>query len=1116
MPIECMQGMTKGALHARKDEKKCRPIKKRSDRARGVCVPGRSESSKALHAQLAWQRVRRLGRRRKALIPMPVESSDEEEMDGGTISAPPVAPEPAAATSAAAGSDSEEEDIDGGSLTSAAAPDLFGPDSADYNSATVQSEWLPPARQHGRVICMKRGAPGGTGGHAGGLVPPPPPKRPAPPANSAAAAAVAAALRKKPMFVAATASDAEIVASAASDGSAGGTGAVKSEFAASELAPPPPPAQGPPPSSAAGRMMAKMGYREGGGLGKDEQGMASAVVEAGNVGFLGLGFQGAKSAADDDVSLPPLPKVAAPLSQPELDPCPLPDWMAPCEVAPPDRATLQNWLVEGKRVESVDDETEHIEPRILKLILRAKTQFDHITDRRAFNDARTRANPFEAIKKEFFMNRAALKMAAMDAAFELMFSGADAPDPKAFAQESLASAVAAFTESHTSATCSVPRPAPSVLYFGDVAAGPGGFSEYILWRRGVSAKGFGFTLRNENDFELGKFHHRAAPELFHAYYGPTNDGDLYNSDNIRALRELVRRQTHGQMLHVMMGDGGFDVSGLENIQEVMNKQLLLAQCVSALACLREGGHFVTKAFDLFTPFSAGLLYLLHTTFDAVCIYKPAQSRPANSERYLVCKGFRGGAEDIVEHLLSVNTRLNELKTDWPCGGRVGAAGDGGGGSGLGPPGLDVLRLVPASVLQSGAFGRYLRESNDRIGALQATALERLIVYMTYDRGGRICDQAATRDECLRAWALPPELPPPPPAHPNVELFYQIEIEKGDRFERNLLSNHQAAELTAEDLTVSSGNSRLRTMGDWVVVEANSDLPPCLVVGADGDGHRGVACAFDPRTGVWRLLHGVRLPAATLLLAEVVWETPAGADGTGADVGGGAGAVECVHVMDAAMICGDDVRRLPYAERSRRAEFMVEALRSDGWERLAEVQKEQGKAADPVQDAWAAVDATVGRRKKGGAAKAAAAAAAATTAKPETQALVPSAAPDYMRVRMKRFFKLHDLAEALVTGGGQGGPSTWPLFGLLLFPGHASPQLPLEPPNEWKKEWSSSQQRSYWYNKRTEQSVWDSQRKTRPISFRSCAAAMLRWDRRSTALPEEKVLELAASIPPPPS
>ena len=71
-------------------------------------------------------------------------------------------------------------------------------------------------------------------------------------------------------------------------------------------------------------------------------------------------------------------------------------------------------------------------------------------------------------------------------------------------------------------------------------------------------------------------------------------------------------------------------------------------------------------------------YLMHRAFEAVCIYKPAQSRPANSERYLICRGMRSGGGAIGEHLLAVNDRLNELKPDWPC-------------SGKGSGGRDVLR-----------------------------------------------------------------------------------------------------------------------------------------------------------------------------------------------------------------------------------------------------------------------------------------------------------------------------------------------------------------------------------------------------------------------------------------
>ena len=49
--------------------------------------------------------------------------------------------------------------------------------------------------------------------------------------------------------------------------------------------------------------------------------------------------------------------------------------------------------------------------------------------------------------------------------------------------------------------------------------------------------------------------------------------------------------------------------------------------------LNLGGHFICKTFDLFTPFSVGLIYLLYCCFERVCLFKPITSRPANSERW---------------------------------------------------------------------------------------------------------------------------------------------------------------------------------------------------------------------------------------------------------------------------------------------------------------------------------------------------------------------------------------------------------------------------------------------------------------------------------------------------
>ena len=354
-------------------------------------------------------------------------SDEEEELDGGALDG--------GAEVAKVGpqeEEEEEEEMDGGALPLDVAPDLFSEADGEYMRASTVSEWLPPGREKGRVMCTKRGTTRNAG--QASLQPPPPPKRGAPEPKKGQKSGLA--------FVAASASDAELAAT--SHGA---------EPAPASAAVPPPPPQ--PPSgggggrmTAAERMMSKMGYKEGGGLGKDEQGRTAAVEEHGNMGSLGLGFQ-----RKGDATGWKLPTKAPPLGPEELDPCPVPLWMAKATGPPPDAKTLQSWLVEGARIETIDHETEHVEPAVLASMLRAKTMLDDVTDRRAFNDARTRANPFEAIKKEFFLNRAALKMAAMDAAFELIFSGADNMDDlEQYAKDSLASAVAAFTESHTSAT----------------------------------------------------------------------------------------------------------------------------------------------------------------------------------------------------------------------------------------------------------------------------------------------------------------------------------------------------------------------------------------------------------------------------------------------------------------------------------------------------------------------------------------------------------------------------------------------------------------------------------------------------------------------------------------
>lgn len=84
--------------------------------------------------------------------------------------------------------------------------------------------------------------------------------------------------------------------------------------------------------------------------------------------------------------------------------------------------------------------------------------------------------------------------------------------------------------------------------------------------------------------------------------------------------------------------GGFSVSGKEEIQEILSKRLYLCQFIVGLSLARvrngqeSGGNFVCKLFDVFTSFSAGLIYLMYSAFERISLHKPNTSRPANSER----------------------------------------------------------------------------------------------------------------------------------------------------------------------------------------------------------------------------------------------------------------------------------------------------------------------------------------------------------------------------------------------------------------------------------------------------------------------------------------------------
>jgi len=94
----------------------------------------------------------------------------------------------------------------------------------------------------------------------------------------------------------------------------------------------------------------------------------------------------------------------------------------------------------------------------------------------------------------------------------------------------------------------------------------------------------------------------------------------------------------GDQADLVVSDGAPDVSGMHDIDEYIQAQLILAALNLATHLLRTGGSFVAK---IFRGRDASLLYSqLRVFFDVVSCTKPKSSRNSSIEAFVVGQGFR--------------------------------------------------------------------------------------------------------------------------------------------------------------------------------------------------------------------------------------------------------------------------------------------------------------------------------------------------------------------------------------------------------------------------------------------------------------------------------------------
>ncbi|KAM3728178.1 Inactive cap-specific mRNA (nucleoside-2'-O-)-methyltransferase 1B [Dirofilaria immitis] len=414
----------------------------------------------------------------------------------------------------------------------------------------------------------------------------------------------------------------------------------------------------------------------------------------------------------------------------------------------------------------------------------------------------------------------------------------------------------------------------------------------------LQCKRFWDDFKRKDDFKLKRFT-AASSSYFEPYYGKHNDGDVTKPDNIISFEEIVRRGTNNIGVDLVMADGGFCVDQQENIQEILSKRLYLCQFLIGISVLRmktrnggNGGKFVCKLFDIFTPFSIGLIYLMYIAFERISIHKPNTSRPANSERYIVCDNpLECHISEIKKYMTRINTELDRL---WETKAR------------------DVVEVVPENIIHSDKiFIAYILEHNERTVKRQINYLNKYRIFAQnigqWDR-----DQEKLRSECLHYWKIP-DVTKEKAYEKNESLFAAIS---------RLIKIIDFKELQQRPpaftkCVLSSGVGRMRYAELRMCAITEKEIPVLLI-----STQMGIYFYSSySQQGFERVPFDVNIPKDTVLLVQIT-KAYKRLD----DKGRLEGERAAIRILDAALLNGDDVSALPFDDRMAAAEKMCKAIK----------------------------------------------------------------------------------------------------------------------------------------------------------------------------------------------
>lgn len=427
-------------------------------------------------------------------------------------------------------------------------------------------------------------------------------------------------------------------------------------------------------SAAARKMMARMGFTEGAGLGAQGQGRATPVEVQERQQLAGLGFaahlvpDAARGMQD------------APWFHDEDGPGEV-TWLEHNAEASPTRNEVDGWSIVTAPALPAVSMSKFARPKVLQKLQKAR--------REGLPAA------LEALAAEPALEAALFACAAAQQQHRTM---ADAPFVNAdgallMAQlDSMLGIVA-----HRGRSDGV---ADGNLYsFAVLSPAAEGLGEYVARKMRKRCRGF---VTAETATPPPSWAHAGSvasiTSLDPVYDGRTSAGVA------AVVRQLGTDTASGPCLDIALAaisaDPATEVAGPGNSHlERLGKRSALVQVLAALQTLAEGGTLVLQLTDVFTRFTAGLVNVLHHSFRRTRLLKPFMCDPMRAQCVVVCLGLLPCSTILAAHLQATLKTLESL-----------------------PAGDDVLAFLPMTRLLRPGFMRHVTMAVERFAQRECAAI----------------------------------------------------------------------------------------------------------------------------------------------------------------------------------------------------------------------------------------------------------------------------------------------------------------------------------------------------------------------------------------------------------